>query len=70
MRQLSLGVRVSNKNIIVPFLINEFEMSVCKNEKQIQLEKSYHLFQAFSFSAKAGLDSELIRQLFARDWLV
>ena len=60
----------SNKNIIVSFLINEFEMSGCKNEKQFKLEKCRYLSQAFSFSATVGLDSELNRHFLAIDWLV
>ena len=48
------GAQVSNKNIIVWFLINEIEISVCKNEKQIQIGKCHHLSQAFSFLQKWG----------------
>ena len=41
--------QVSNKNIIVWFLINEIEMSVYKNEKQIQIGKVPPFISGFFF---------------------
>ena len=46
--------QVSNKKIIVSFLRNEFEMSVCKTKSKYKLEKCLYLSQAFSFLQKWG----------------
>ena len=59
-----------NKNITVLFLINEIEMSVLQTKSKYKLEKCRHLSQAFSLSAKVGLDRELNLQFHAGDWLV